>query len=136
MNDHGVREKLGTLMALGYLEELRNVDAKPNEAVRYQIADAAVRFYHRFVVPNASQLERYPAAQLWPSSVALQVGSYMGYELECIAAQAYDQRVPSLGLPQVSRWGRWEGVDRLRRSLEIDLFTELTDGRWMSGAVK
>ena len=135
-NDHGLREKLATLIALGYLEERRNVDAKPNEAVRYQIADAAFRFYHRFVAPNASLLERYPPAQVWESSVAPQLDAYMGFELERIAAQAYDRRVLSLGLPLVKRWGSWEGVDRLRRPLEIDLVAELTDGRWMTGAVK
>lgn len=135
-NDHGLREKLATLIALGYLEERRNVDAKSNEAVRYQIADAAFRFYHRFEAPNASQLERYPASQVWTSAVAPHVDAYMGLELERIAAQAYDRRVPGLGLPIVQQWGRWEGVDRLRRSLEIDLVAELTDGRWLSGAVK
>lgn len=135
-NDHGLREKLATLIALGYLEERRNVDAKPNEAVRYQIADAAFRFYHRFVAPNASRLERYPAAQLWEAFVAPQLDAYMGFELQRIAVQAYDRRVPSLDLPLVKRWGRWEGVDRLRRSLAIDLVAELADGRWMTGAVK
>lgn len=60
----------------------------------------------------------------------------MGFELERIATQAYDRRVTSLGMPLVTRWGRWEGVDRLRRSLEIDIVAELADGRWMSGAVK
>ena len=135
-NDHGLREKLATLIELGYLEERRNVDAKPNEAVRYQIADAAFRFYHRFVAPNASLLERYPAPQVWEASVAPQLDAYMGFELERIAVQAYDRRVSILGLPLVRRWGRWEGADRLRRSLEIDLVAELTDGRWMTGAVK
>ncbi len=48
-NDNGLREKLATLIGLAYLEEPRNVDAKPNELVRCQIADAALRFYHRFV---------------------------------------------------------------------------------------
>ena len=135
-NDHGLREKLATLIALGYLEERRNVDAKPNEAIRYQIADAAFRFYHRFVAPNASLLERYPAAQVWETAVAPHVDTYMGLELERIATQAYDRRVAGLHLPLVQRWGRWEGVDRLRRSLEIDLVAALADGRWMTGAVK
>lgn len=135
-NDHGLREKLATLIELGYLEERRNVDARANEAVRYQIADAAFRFYHHFVAPNASLLERYPATRVWETSVAPQLDAYMGFELERIATQAYDRRVMSLGMPLVTRWGRWEGVDRLRRSLEIDLVAELADGRWMTGAVK
>lgn len=135
-NDHGLREKLATLIRLGYLGERRNVDAKPNEAVRYEIADAAFRFYHRFVAQNASLLERYSASQVWESSVARHVDTYMGFELERIAVQAYDRRALHLGLPLVRRWGRWEGVDRLRRPLEIDLVAEFTDGRWMTGAVK
>lgn len=135
-NDHGLREKLVTLIELGYLEERRNVDAKQNEAVRYGIADAAFRFYHRFVAPHASLLERYPPAQVWDASVRPHLDAYMGLELERIATQAYDRRVLSLGLPLVKRWGRWAGVDRQRRSLEIDLVAELTDGRWMTGAVK
>lgn len=135
-NDHGLREKLASLIQLGYLEERRNVDAKPNEAVRYQVADAAFRFYHRFVAPNVSLLERYPAAQVWETSVAPHLDSHMGLELERIATQAYDRRAPSAGLPLVQRWGRWEGTDRLRRPLEIDIVAELADGRWMTGAVK
>jgi AAA+ ATPase superfamily predicted ATPase len=135
-NDKGLRDKLSTLVDLGYLEERRNVDAKSNEAARYAIADAAFRFYYRFVAPNASMLERYPASQVWASSVAPYLDSYMGFELERMASQAYDHRAALDGLPMVKRWGRWEGVDRHRRSLEIDLVAELADGRWMTGAVK
>lgn len=47
-----------------------------------------------------------------------------------------DCRILCLGLPLVTSGGRWEGVDWLRRPLEIDVGGELTDGRWMSGVVK
>lgn len=135
-NDHALREKLATLIGLGYLEERRNADAKPNEPVRYVIADAAFRFYHRFVAPNASVLERYPAADVWASAVAPHLDSYMGLEFERIATEAYDRRALALGLPLVERWGRWEGLDRARRSLEIDLVAPLVDGCMLTGAVK
>jgi len=135
-NDNGLREKLGTLIRLGYLEERRNVDAKPNEAARYGIADAAFRFYHRFVAPNASLLDRYPPDQLWATAIAPLLDGYMGLEFERIAPQAYDRRVSRLGLPLVRQWGRWEGTDRQRHPLEIDVVAELVDGRWMTGAVK
>lgn len=135
-NDYGLRAKLSTLIELGYLEERRNIDARPGEAVRYAIADAAFRFYHRFVAPNASILERYPSPDVWRSSVAPQLDAYIGFELERIATQAYDRRATSLALPFVHRWGRWEGADRRRQPLEVDIIAELTGGRWMTGSVK
>jgi len=135
-NDSGLRSKLAVLVDLGYLEQRRNVDAKPNDVIRYAIADAAFRFYHRFVAPNASVLERYPPSGVWESSVAPYLGAYMGLEFERIATQAYDRRALELGLPMVERWGRWEGVDRTRRPLEIDVVAPLADGRTMTGAVK
>ena len=135
-NDTALREKILTLVQLGYLEERRNVDARPKEAVRYCIADAAFRFYHRFVAPNASVLERYAPADIWKESVAPELNAYMGLEFERIATQAYDRRAGALTLPIVSRWGRWEGVDRARRSLEIDVVAPLSDGRTMTGAIK
>lgn len=61
-NDNGLRVKLGTLIELGYLKERRNIDATPNSKSRYGLADAALRFYHRFVAPNISMLVRYPAS--------------------------------------------------------------------------
>jgi AAA+ ATPase superfamily predicted ATPase len=135
-NDAALRDKLSRLVELGYLETRRNVDARPNEAVRYGIADPAFRFHQRFVEPNLSMLERYPAEQLWASQVAPFLDAYMGLEFERLAGQAYDRRREELGLPLVRTWGRWEGADRTRRSLEIDLVAPLADGRVMTGAVK
>lgn len=135
-SDNALREKLTTLIALGYLEQRRNVEAKANEAVRYAIADAAFRFHNRFVVPNASMLERYPADRVWETAVAPHLDVYMGFELERIAVQAYDRRALAAGLPMVARWGRWEGADRQRQPLEIDIIASLADGRTMTGAVK
>lgn len=128
--------QIETLIALGYLEERRNIDAPPNAAVRYAIADAAVRFYHRFVAPNASALARYPASELWTSRVAPRLDSYMGLEFERIAAQAYDALASTRSLPLVARWGKWEGTDRSGESLEFDLVAELIDGTFMTGSVK
>lgn len=135
-NDAGLRDKLRRLIELGYLETRQNIDAKPNEAVRYTIADPAFRFHQRFVEPNTSVLERFPAAQIWESHVAPFVDTYMGREFERVAAQAYDRRCVALGLPVVQHWGRWEGVDRDRRALEIDLIGELAGGGVLTGSVK
>lgn len=135
-NDAALRDKLATLIELGYLEERRNIDARPNQPVRYAVADAAVRFYHRFVAPNASMLERYPAERVWKDAVAPELDAYMGHEFERIVTQAYDRRAAALAFPMVEQWGRWEGTDRVRRPLEIDIVAPLADGRMMTGAVR
>ncbi|HXC25299.1 MAG TPA: ATP-binding protein [Gemmatimonadaceae bacterium] len=135
-NDNGLRDKLARLVELGYLEERRNIDAKPNELIRYGVADAAFRFYHQLVAPNLSLLERYPADEVWAEVVAPVLDRYMGLEFERIVVQSYDRRRGALGLPMVREWGRWEGTDRMRKSLEIDIVAPLTDGRVMTGAVK
>lgn len=135
-NDAGLRDKLGRLIELGYLETHGNFDARPNEPVRYGIADPAFRFHQRFVEPATSMLERYPPERVWETSVAPQLDTYMGHEFERVAVQAYDRRCTPLGLPLVERWGRWEGVDRARQPMEIDLVASLPEGGVLTGAVK
>ena len=135
-NDAALRDKLSRLMELGYIETYRNIDARPNEPVRYGIADPAFRFHKRFIEPSASMLERYPAERIWKESVAPRLDGYMGHEFERIAAQAYDRLAQQSGLPLVEKWSRWEGTDRNRESLEIDIVAPLIDGRVMTGAIK
>ncbi|GAB5520376.1 MAG: ATP-binding protein [Rhodothermales bacterium] len=135
-NDAALRVKLARLEELGYIETRSNIDARPNEALRYGIADPAFRFYQRFVEPAISMLARYPADQVWPQMVAPHLNQYMGREFERIAVQAYDRHCVSEGLPLVQRWGRWEGIDRQRQSLKIDLVAEQVDGGVLTGALK
>lgn len=135
-NDAALRDKLNRLIELGYVEPRQNIDARPNEAIRYGIADAAFRFHQRFVEPATSMLERYPAGEVWTSHVAPYLDAYMGLEFERIAVQAYDRRAISLGLPLVEKWGRWEGKDRAGRSMEIDIVAEVVGGGILSGSVK
>jgi hypothetical protein len=135
-NDRGLRDKLERLIELGYVETRQNIDARRNDPVRYGMADAAFRFYHRFVEPSTSMLERYPAERVWDGLVESQLDQYMGHEFERMARQAYDRRAVDLGLSLVKRWGRWEGADRAGRSMEIDLVAELVHGAMLTGSVK
>lgn len=135
-NDRALRDKLETLIGLGYLELRVNIDSRPSDPVRYAVADPAFRFYQRFVDPNRSLLERQPADQLWKRKVAPELDQYMGLEFERIARQAYDRHSAALDLPLVRQWGRFEGVDRERKSLEIDIIAPLLDGRMLTGSVK
>jgi hypothetical protein len=135
-NDAALRDKLARLIELGYLETRGNVEARLNDPVRYGMADPAFRFHQRFVEPSASMLSRYPPATVWNAMVAPHLDAYMGRELERIVVQAWDRKVTIGTHPIVRRWGWWEGVDRGRESLEVDIVAELGDGRIMTGAVK
>ncbi|MGH7718541.1 MAG: ATP-binding protein [Gemmatimonadaceae bacterium] len=135
-NDNALRDKLARLIDLGYLETRQNVDAKPNAAVRYRVADPAFRFHQRFVEPNASILERYDPAHVWSENVEPYLDTYMRHEFERLASQAYDRRRGAMGLPAVRAWSRWEGTDRSRQSLEVDVVAPLAAGGVMTGAVK
>ena len=135
-NDTPLRSKLDRLVELGYLEVRVNIDAKPNDPRRYYLADQAMRFHQRFVEPNLSLLTREDPAEVWRVAVADRFSAFMGLEFERIAAQAYDRRRGQLDLPMVTEWGRWEGRDMERRSLEIDVVAPLLEDGVMTGAVK
>jgi AAA+ ATPase superfamily predicted ATPase len=135
-NDRALRDKLERLIELGYIETRQNIDARPNAAVRYGVADAAFRFHQRFVEPNRSVLARYAPDQVWEQAVAPILDAYMGHEFERIVAQAYVRRSAALGLPMVAEWGRWEGADRHRASVEIDVVSRLGGGGMLTGEVK
>ena len=135
-NDRALREKLERLIELGYVETRGNLDAGPSAAIRYGVADAAFRFYERFVAPNRSALERVPSGEVWSEAVEPAIDRYMGHEFERVAVEAYDRRATALGLPLVSEWGRWEGVDRDRRPVELDVVAELLGGGVLTGEVK
>ena len=135
-NDRALREKLDRLIELGYVETRGNIDAGPSAAIRYGVADAAFRFYERFVAPNRSALERVPVRQIRDEVVAPSLDQYMGHEFERVAVEAYDRRAAVLGLPIVSERGRWEGVDRDRRPVELDVVAELLGGGVLTGEVK
>ena len=135
-NDGNLRDKLDRLVELGYLETRRNVDAAANAPVRYGVADAAFRFHQRFVEPNRSALERVRPNTVWDEAVAPALDRYMGHEFERIAVEAYDRRTVALGLPLVAEWGRWEGTDRGRRPVELDVVARLLGGGVLTGEVK
>lgn len=135
-NDAALRDKLARLIDLGYLTTRANVDARPNDAVAYAVADPAVRFHHRFVEPHLALLERADPLEVWAESVAPRFASFVGLAFERVATQAYDRARRARGFPLVERWGRWEGRDRAGASLEIDVVAPLVDGRVLSGAVK
>lgn len=135
-NDTALRRMLEVLERLEYVEVRRNFEAPANELKRYRIADPALRFYYACVWRYRNELETNSALDVWNEQMKEGLSTYLGLVFEDIAAQAYTRLRVSRGLPMVREWGRWEGTDRDRRSLEIDVVARLTDGRMLTGSVK
>jgi len=134
--DTPLRDKLDRLGALDYVRAGRNLEAKAKEPYRYRVSDPAFRFYYEFVAPWESMLATQPVAVVWERHIAPALDGYMGLVFEMMVEQAYYRLQPLRELPLIAEWGRWEGVDRARRPLEIDVASRLADGRVLSGAIK
>jgi AAA+ ATPase superfamily predicted ATPase len=135
-NDSALRSMLETLQRLGYVEARRNFGAPPNEPFRYRIADPALRFYYSVVTRYRNELETSPALDVWKQHVEAELPTYLGHVFEDIVRQAFYRHRARRGLTMVREWSRWEGTDRDRRPVEIDVVARLTDGRMMTGSVK
>ncbi|HZQ34349.1 MAG TPA: ATP-binding protein [Dehalococcoidia bacterium] len=130
------RHALDTLESLGLVRRDAIMDAREKAPIRYLLDDNAVGFWYRFVSPNRSRLETGPAGPVWDAAVAPRLDDYMGRIFEQIVTEAFRRFHQRWGLPAAQRWARWEGVDRNRRSIEVDLIAELDDGSYLAGEVK
>jgi len=133
---HVVSRALDTLQELELVRRERNFGAGRTTPWRFRIADHAVRFWYRFVHPNRSRLETGDAAAVWKHRVRPHLDTAMGGIFEEMARQGFTRFHEAWGLPGAAKWGRWEGQDRNRRSIEIDIVAELDDGRLLTGEVK
>jgi hypothetical protein len=136
--DTGLRRMVAQLIELGLLGVERNFEEPKNQALRYRIADPALRFYFGLVLPNESAVVASGAETVWKERLAKQIfAAYVGKEVfEDVVRQAYLRRRELWNLPAVQEWGRWEGRDRDRQDTEIDIVARLLDGRIMTGSVK
>ena len=133
--DTAVRRMLDKLIALGYVRAVRNIGAHPTAPYRYRIDDPAFAFYYEFVTRFETALVRNDPMKIWKRHIAPVFDGYVGHVFERVAEQAF-ARARRPGVPMVSEWGRWEGHDRDRAALEMDIVAPLTDGRILTGGVK
>ncbi len=136
LEEHVVRRALAVLTDLGLVRGERNFGAGTKAPYRYVIADHAVGFWHRFLVPNRSRLVAEDPRHFWDLQVARDLDTHMGRPFETTVRQAYARYHGRWGLPAVDTWGRWEGADRERQSVEIDIAARLEDGRLLAGEIK
>ena len=134
--DPSLVRRLDRLVALGLVAVTPVEEAPSNAPVRYRLVDPALRFHHAFVTPNASLLERADPDEVMRTEVAPRLDTFLGPAFEWLVAPTYDRLRQAAGWPMVHRWSRWEGADRPRRSIEVDIVASLVGGGVMSGAVK
>lgn len=134
--DASLVRRLDRLVEVGLLEVVDVIGRGAKEPVRYRVADPALRFFHVFVTPYASLLERADPLDVYDQVVAPRLDTYMGLEFERFARFTYDRLAVTRGLPLVQRWSRWEGRDRDGRSIEVDVVAPMVDGGVMTGSVK
>jgi AAA+ ATPase superfamily predicted ATPase len=133
---HAADRALETLERLELVRRERNFRAGRTVPWRFRISDNAVRFWYGFVHPNRSQLETGEAERVWERRVRPYLDTYMGWVFEEMAREAFTRHHERWGLPGAVEWARWEGRDRNRRSIEIDILARLDDGRVLTGEVK
>jgi AAA+ ATPase superfamily predicted ATPase len=134
--DTALRDKLERLIELDYVKSGRNLGAKSRERFRYRVADPAFRFFYDFVAPLESVLTTQEPVSVWERHIAPNLDAYTGLIFEGMVEEAYYRLHAHLNLPLVREWGRWEGVDRNRQPLEIDIAAMLMDKRVLTGAIK
>lgn len=131
------RRVLTTLRELGYVRRERNFDAGRTTAWRHYLADNALSFFYRFVHANRSLLELGAVEKVWNEQVRPQLDAYMGWDVfEEMTREAYRRYYDAWNLPAPAEWSRWEGQDRNRRHIEIDLVCRGADDRLLTGEVK
>ncbi len=114
------------------MERSRNFGAGPTSAWRYRIADPALRFYYTFITKYHTALGRDQALDVWTSHIEAEIDTYMGHVFERIVQEAYVRKADE----PAEEWSRWEGVDRTRQSVEVDIVVRLLKGKMLTGAIK
>lgn len=131
-----VRRVLETLESLGLVRRERNFRAARRTPWRNRVAEHAVRFWYRYVYPNRSRLATGDPKTVWEARIEPNLDTYMGKVFEEICQEAFLRHHARWRLPGPVVWARWEGSDRGRRSIEIDVAAELDGGRLLTGEVK
>jgi hypothetical protein len=131
------RTRLEKLVYLGLVEASRNFGATTSQPYRYhRLSDPALRFYYGVVAKYRSELELDDRRDIWQDHIQKDLDTYMGLVFERMTQQAYLRLRRLARLPIVREWGRWEGLDREFRQIEIDIVARRTDGGMLTGAVK
>ena len=132
---HVVIRALGVLADLELVSRERNFGASDRTPWQNRISDNAVRFWYRFVHKNRSLIETGHAKRVWAQRIEPNLDEYMGKVFEGICREAFLRQFTRWDLAAPLEWARWEGQDRNRRSIEIDIVSRLDDQRLLTGEI-
>ncbi len=136
IEEHVARRKLEVLEDLTLVRRERNFEASAKQPYRYYLADNALAFWYSFVFPNRSRLVREAPDIVWGALIAPRLDTFMGRIFEGIVHEAYQRYAAKWGLPGLKTWGHWEGVDRERQPIQLDITSRTDNGRLLAGEVK
>ncbi|MGH7572937.1 MAG: DUF234 domain-containing protein, partial [Gemmatimonadota bacterium] len=85
---------------------------------------------------NRSRIETGEIESVWEHAIHPGLDTYTGPIFEIMAKEGFRRFRQGWGLPAIDEWQRWEGRDRDRRPLEIDIVARLDDGKMLTGEVK
>lgn len=134
--DTPLRRKVARLEDLGFVEGRRNFDAARTAPYRYRLRDPALMFQYAVVDQLRNELETTEPMTIWEELVVPRLQTHMGLVFETIVRQAYHRLREARGLSTVAEWGYWQGVDRNKQSIEIDIVARLSDKSMLTGSVK
>lgn len=131
-----LRRKVQKLQKLGFVEGRKNFEAARTAPYRYRLSDPALMFQYSVVDQLRNELETTDPLEIWDDLVVPRLRTHMGLVFEMIVEQAYLRLRRTRDLPTVSEWGYWQGVDRNRQSVEMDIVSRLSDKTMLTGSVK
>ncbi len=134
-NNTITRDKLTRLMDLFLVDREKNCDAKKGP-YRYYILDHGVRFWYKYVLPNRSRIELGYEEEVWDHQVAPSLNTYIGHVFEHVCRESFVHYHQNWELSIYDSWGRWEGQDRNRKDIEIDIVARLVSGLRLTGEIK
>ena len=122
---------LNRLVSLGYVEREVPFGESPrkSKSVHYRLRDPFLRFYYRFVLPNASSIGAGGSAELW-EEIAEELPRFTSIIWEDLSRRAV---LRGLTGPGITRAGRWWGKDTTGKQIEIDVIaTDRQQRKWVA----
>lgn len=118
---------LNRLIELGYVDKLTpyGTSLRSSRHTLYTVADHFMRFYHRFVLPRASQIELSKQEEVW-QNIAQQFDQFTGQTWEMMCREAVGRGLAGEDFLPCQRW--W-GKTQSGQPVEIDLVTRSADGK-------